>query len=62
MVQSWWMVENQEEIKIMDEKMQIIKKEWQKPQLELNLLSRDTNAGMYLGGDGGTQMSETAFS
>jgi hypothetical protein len=46
----------------MDEKMQIIKKEWQKPQLELNLLSRDTNAGMYLGGDGGTKESETAFS
>lgn len=46
----------------MAEKMQIIKKEWQKPQLELILLSRDTNSSLYIGGDGNTLVSENAFS
>jgi hypothetical protein len=45
-------IKNQEEIKIMDEKFANFKKEWQKPQLELISLSRDTDSNPGTGADG----------
>jgi hypothetical protein len=53
-------IKNQEEIKIMDEKFANFKKEWQKPQLELISLSRDTDSNPGTGADGAALTSRSA--